>query len=71
MNIKRYKIIWNHKIKCVYYTMREINEHLKKVMGIKKTKEQKRRDAKMIMITCSAIGIATVVVWAIVYNLIF
>ena len=63
--------IWNHKIKCVYYTMREINEHLKQVMGIKKTKEQKSRDAKMIMITWSAIGIATVVVWVIVYNLIF
>ena len=51
--------------------MREINEHLKQVMGIKKTKEQKSRDAKMIMITWSAIGIATVVVWVIVYNLIF
>jgi hypothetical protein len=51
--------------------MREINEHLKHVMGVKKTKEEKSKDTKMVMITWSAIGIATVVVWAIVYNLIF
>jgi hypothetical protein len=51
--------------------MRGINEHLKHVMKIKKTKEEKSRDAKTIMITWSAIGITAVVIWAIVYNLIF
>ena len=50
--------------------MREINEHLKHVMKIKKTKEEKSRDSKMIMITWSAIGIVAVVIWTIVYNLI-
>ncbi len=63
--------VWNHKIKCVYYSMREINEHLKHVMKIKKTKEERRKNAKMIMITWSAIGITAVVIWTIVYNLIF
>jgi heme/copper-type cytochrome/quinol oxidase subunit 2 len=51
--------------------MREINEHLKHVMKIKKTKEERRKNAKMIMITWSAIGIVAVVIWTIVYNLIF
>jgi hypothetical protein len=51
--------------------MREINEHLKHVMGIKKTKEEKSREAKMVMITWSAIGIITVILWVLTYNLIF
>lgn len=51
--------------------MREINEHLKQVMGIKKTKEEQSRDAKIIMITWSVIGIVTVTLFTVVYNLIF
>jgi glycopeptide antibiotics resistance protein len=50
--------------------MRQINKHLKHVMGIKKTKQDKNRNAKIIMITWSVIGIVAVVLWAVVYKLI-
>jgi hypothetical protein len=47
--------------------MREINEHLKHVMGIK-PKPKKDYTKAFVWI---ALGVATVVVWAVIYNLIF
>jgi len=51
--------------------MREINEHLKHVMKIKQPKKDNSKDIELRIITWSAIGIAAVVIWTIIYNLIF
>lgn len=59
--------ICNNKIKYVYYSMREINEHLKQVMGIK----QKRKKDYTKAFVWIAIAFFTVVLWATIYNLIF
>jgi hypothetical protein len=47
--------------------MREINEHLKQVMGIK----QKRKKDYTKAIVWIALGVAAVTVWTIIYTLLF
>ena len=59
--------ICNNKIKYVYYNMRQINEHLKHVMGIK----QKRKKDYTKAITWTSIAAITVLLWTVIYNLIF
>ena len=59
--------VWDIKIKYVYYSMREINEHLKQVMGIKP--KPKKDYTKAIVWT--SIGVIAGVLWTIIYNLIF
>jgi hypothetical protein len=47
--------------------MRQINEHLKHVMGIK----QKRKKDYTKIITWTSIAAITILLWTIIYNLIF
>lgn len=51
--------------------MREINEHLKHIMGVKKDKRLENKETSIKIITWSSLGIVTIVVWTIIYNLIF
>jgi hypothetical protein len=51
--------------------MRQINDHMKDVMGIKQTNKNSSKDTSMKIVTWSAIAIITVVLWTVIYNLIF
>ena len=51
--------------------MRQINDHMKDVMGIKQTNKNSSKDTSMKIVTWSVIAIVAVVLWAVIYNLIF
>jgi len=51
--------------------MRQINDHMKHVMGIKQSNKSNSKDTSMKIVAWSTIAIITIVLWTVIYNLIF